>query len=116
MKHLKKFESNNKDWCDPNDSLGIEIRNTIKDILTDLVEDGIYAYKINFNNEFNVPPHIFIYADQGLFSDNFEIEEVQPFVDQIVSYLNSEGFKTHIENFHFKEMDTQGVDIFLKLK
>lgn len=121
MKYIKKFESNNRDWCEPNDPLGIEIRNTIKDILTDLVEDGIYDYQINFNLH-KIPPHIFIFSSTG--GNNFDIEEVQPFVDQINSYLNSEGFKTHIEHYSDKTMSRSKLDaslvgcldIFLKLK
>jgi hypothetical protein len=97
MKYLKKFESNNS-WCDLDNPIGIEVRNTIKEILAELVEDGIYDYQINFNLP-KIPPHIFIFSSSG--GNNFDIEEVQPFVDQINSSILANNNKMSVRAILF---------------
>lgn len=107
MKYLKKFEGKiinieyKYDWCMPNNQIRIEIERTIKDILAELIEDGLYNYGIGWKAD----PCVRIFAplkNWGISANArhpFDIDLVKPFADQIIAYLNSEGFKTDFETY-----------------
>lgn len=85
-------------WCNLNSPIRLEIELSVKDILTELVEEGLYEYKIFWTSE---DPSIIIFSTDINIS-KFDIDLVQPFADQINSYLNSEGFKTGVEYRSFE--------------
>lgn len=93
-------------WCNLNSPIRLEIELSVKDILTELVEEGLYEYKIFWTSE---DPSIIIFSTDYPRSRpaseprcKFDIDLVQPFADQINSYLNSEGFKTGVEYRSFE--------------
>lgn len=120
MKYLRRFEGKmdiveyKYDWCRPNNPIRIEIEKTIKDILAELIEDGLYKYNTGWTA---VDPCIRIYtpiivSDDFVFSRSpFDIDLVRPFADQIIAYLNSEGFKIEIEWEKNRINDIEGVYI-----
>lgn len=100
MKYLNKFESINTpnykyDWCRPDSPIRIEIESSIKDILTELVEDGLYTYRVFWTEN---DPYVWISGSlksgYTISRNDLNIELVEPFKSHIISYLNSEGFKT----------------------
>jgi len=93
------------DWCRPESSIRKEIEEYINDIIkSSIEEEWRYTYQISWIQD---DPYIWISGKikgPNAFSRYKPVlEEVEPAIKQIKSYLNSEGFSTEIKYSPNKE-------------
>lgn len=93
------------DWCKPTSPIRNEIENYINDILSELKEDKTYT---SHSSWVDTDPYIWIAGSlkksRGMGNRyNPVLSEVEPYIKQITSYLNSEGFSSEVKYFPTKE-------------
>jgi hypothetical protein len=97
------------DWCQPISPIRKEIEEYIKDIITSNIEEiWLYTYHISWTQSNG--PYIWISGklkNNGIHRYKPFLSEIEPYIKQITSYLNSEGFSTEIKYFPNKENFTQ---------
>jgi hypothetical protein len=94
------------DWCRPESPIRKEIDEYIKDILFELKEDKPFTYSSHTTWATTTQdPYVWIAGSltDGLHRYKPVLSEVEPYIQQINSYLNSEGFSTEINYFPNKE-------------
>ena len=121
MKYLKKFDDINEsiskpqykyDWCQPENPIRRKIEKGINDILVDLKDSDIYSYHIWWTasgTKDQQDPYVYITGSlknngRSAFS-RFKpvLSEVNPLIDRIISYLDSEGFSCKTDYVPNKE-------------
>jgi hypothetical protein len=93
------------DWCRPESPIRKEIDEYINDILVDLNDSNIgYTHHIWWTN---ADPYVWISgklrSDSGFTRYRPILNEVEPIIDKIISYLKSEGFYCEIDYVPNKE-------------
>jgi hypothetical protein len=91
------------DWCRPESSIRKEIYEYIKDILYELKDSDNYTYLIHWTQE---DPYVWISGkikSSGFSRYRPVLDEVNPVIDEITSYLRSEGFETRLHYLPNKE-------------
>jgi hypothetical protein len=93
------------DWCQPESPIRKEIEQSIKDILLELKDsNSLYTHHISWIQD---DPHIWISgklkSNSGFSRYRPVLDEVNPVIDEITSYLRSEGFDTRLDYLPNKE-------------
>jgi hypothetical protein len=92
------------DWCRPESLIRKEIDQTIKDILLELKDsNNLYTHLIHWTQE---DPYVWISGklkENGIHRYRPVLDEVNPVIDEITSYLKSEGFETRLDYLPNKE-------------